>query len=36
MAVWKYMSIREKQQFIRSIIEKIILYPERIEVVYRI
>ncbi len=35
-AIWKYMSVHEKQQFIRSIIEKIILYPDRIEVVYRI
>lgn len=35
-SLWKYMSIKDRQQFIRSVIEKIILYPTRIEVVYRI
>lgn len=34
-SIWSFMSIHEKQQFIRNIIEKIILYPEKIEVVYR-
>ncbi len=34
--VWRYMTIKEKQQFIRSIIEKIVLYSERIEIIYRI
>ncbi len=35
-SVWKYIPIREKQQFIRSVIEKIILYPERIEIIYKL
>lgn len=35
-SIWCFLSIHEKQQFIRNIIEKIILYPEKIEVVYRV
>ncbi len=35
-AVWKYISVREKQLFIRSVIERVVIYHEKIEVIYRI
>ncbi len=35
-SIWKYISIHEQQQFIRSIIEKIVVSKTSIEIVYRL
>jgi len=35
-SIWKFISIHEKQQFIRSIIERIVVSRDSIEIIYKI
>lgn len=34
--MWDYLNISEKQQFIRSVVEKVIVYASKIEVIFKV